>query len=604
MFKSDTRMNNSAKLDIKCFRRFWRIRGIIFPGFPLTNLLMFITLLLLALFEELIIYQVGVVPSRFYEALENKDLTSFKEVALLSFFYIALNSFLKSGDSYLSKLLDISWRKCLTESLHTSYFRGKAYYQLSSMQEVIDNPDQRISQDVKKFCSQLSQMASKVVVSPFTLTYYTYQCFISTSWQGPVSLFVYFIIGTCINKLLMSPVVSAVVAQDKLEGNFRFKHMQIRVHAESVAFYRAGTMEHRSTNRHLQSLLQMQRHVVNREFWLKLFMNTFDYMGSIFSYIAIAIPIFSGLYDDLSPAQLGALVSKNGFVCIYLINCFSQLIDLSREVSDVAAYTHRIGELQEMLQKFSEEQAAQSIGENFESSWDLESSLDGGSELVPEAFSVVLVSFSVPGTDDDPLLEDLSLRLIEDHNILVTGNTGSGKTSLLRVLAGLWPTLQGKVFMFSCFGPRGIMFLPQKPYFTDGTLRNQVTFPLPEIFPVTEHDDERIIRFLKYVGLSCLLGRTGGLDEPVEWSWYNVLSPGEMQRLTFARLFYHQPKFVVMDESTSALTEETESEMYRMCGHLGITVLSVGHRSSLNKHHDCVLRLKGKRSWEFKQLHA
>ncbi|XP_064420956.1 ATP-binding cassette sub-family D member 4 isoform X2 [Latimeria chalumnae] len=531
------------KVDLQFLRRLRRILAILFPSWASQTTLMFATLLFVTLLEQLVIYQVGVIPSHFYEVLGSKDLNRFKSLTFLAVVFILVNSTLKSFDQYVSSLIYVNWRKNLTEHLHQYYFRGKMYYTLNVLREDIDNPDQRISQDVERFCKQTSSMASKLLISPFTLAYYTYQCFCSTGWLGPVSIFAYFVIGTIVNKILMGPIVSTLVQQEKLEGDFRFKHMQVRVNAESAAFYRAGKVEHMRTNRRLQSLLQKQRELMNKELWLYIGINTFDYLGSILSYIVIAIPIFSGIYDSLTPAELSALVSKNAFVSIYLISCFSQLIDLSTTVSDVAGYTHRIGELQEVLLQLSRKQVDGDW--TADDSWDFDSVPGEQAVPVDTAFILERVSFSPPGSEE-PLVKDLNLKITQGSNLMIMGNTGTGKTSLLRVLNGLWESTQGCVRMVSCFGPHGVLFLPQKPFFTDGTLREQVIYPLKEIYPVTGAvDDERILRFLRMAGLLSLLKRTGGLDTKVDWNWYDVLSPGEMQRLSFVRLFYLQPKYAV-----------------------------------------------------------
>ncbi|XP_065609092.1 lysosomal cobalamin transporter ABCD4 isoform X3 [Cyrtonyx montezumae] len=549
------------RLDVLFVRRFLRIQAMLFPRWPSPNALMFLTLLGVAVLEQLVIYQVGVIPSQYYEVLGNKDFSGFKVLTAIALTLIVVNSTLKSFDQFICNLLD-----------------------------------QRISQDVERFCRQLSSMASKLVISPFTLAYYTYQCFHSTGWLGPVSIFGYFIIGTIVNKVLMSPIVSKLVQQEKLEGDFRFKHMQIRVNAEPAAFYRAGQVEHMRTNRRLQSLLQTQRELIGKELWLYIGINTFDYLGSILSYVIIAIPIFSGVYGDLSPTELSALVSKNAFVSIYLISCFSQLIDLSSTVTDVAGYTHRIGELQETLLSLGR-RGNESYSEA--KAWDSDSS-DSGEDPEPRdtAFLLERVTLSVPSSGK-LLIKDLSLRISQGDSLMIMGNTGTGKTSLLRVLGGLWESTQGSVQMLTCFGPRGVVFLPQRPFFTDGSLREQVIYPLKEIYPVSgSADDERIVQFLELAGLTDLLARAGGLDEQVDWNWYDALSPGEMQRLSFARLFYLQPRYAVLDEATSALTEEVEHDLYRVCLQLGMTLISVGHRASLEKFHSWILKLHGGGKWE------
>uniref|UniRef100_A0AAZ3PAA3 ATP-binding cassette sub-family D member 4 n=1 Tax=Oncorhynchus tshawytscha TaxID=74940 RepID=A0AAZ3PAA3_ONCTS len=548
---------------------------VLFPSWSSQNVLMLGTLVGVTLTGMMIIYQVGVIPSQFYEALSDKDYGAFKNLAGLAFLLILLNSTLKSVDQYICSLMSVSWRKSLTESLHRAYFQGNVYYTLNVLREDIDNPDQRISQDTERLCKQMSTMVSRLIISPFTLVYYTYQCFYSTGWIGPVSIFGYFIVGTITNKILMGPIVSTLFEQEKLEGDFRFKHMQIRSNAESAAFYRAGKVEHMRTDRRLQTLLRCQKSLMNKELWLYIGVNTFDYLGGILSYIIISIPIFSGVYNNLSPGELSALISKNAFVCIYLISCFSQLIDLSTTLSDVAGYTHRIGELREVMDDILRTRCDYDPANCSSSSPPLPSPSSDKvhSGPVDTAFILDCVSYKSPFSEQ-LLVEELSIKISQGSNLLVVGNTGTGKTSLLRVLNRLWEADSGYVQMTTCFGPRGILFLPQKPYLTDGTLREQ----------------------------SSLLKRTGGLDEPVDWNWYDVLSPGEMQRLCFARLFYLQPKYAVLDEATSALTEDAEGQMYRGCKQLGMTLVSLGHRRSLEKYHDVSLKLCGEGRWELTKL--
>ncbi|XP_052502333.1 lysosomal cobalamin transporter ABCD4 isoform X1 [Budorcas taxicolor] len=598
---SAPRPGGRPRLDLQFLQRFLQIQKVLFPSWSSQNALMFLTLLCVALLEQLVIYRVGLIPSQYFGVLGNKDLNGFKTLTFLSVVLIVLNSVLKSFDQFTCNLLYVSWRKDLTEHLHRLYFRGRVYYTLNVLRDDVDNPDQRISQDVERFCRQLSSMASKLIISPFTLVYYTYQCFRSTSWLGPVSIFGYFILGTVVNRVLMSPIVAKLVQQEKLEGDFRFKHMQIRVNAEPAAFFRAGHVEHMRTDRRLQQLLQTQRDLMSKELWLCIGINMFDYLGSILSYIVIAIPIFSGVYRDLSPTELSSLVSKNAFVCLYLINCFSQLIELSTTLSDVAGYTHRIGELQETLLDMNpKSQDGEFLDE---SQWDLARGPgEPATEPADTAFLLEWVCIYAPSSHK-PLIKDLSLKISEGQSLLITGNTGTGKTSLLRVLGGLWASARGSVQMLADFGPHGVLFLPQKPFFTDGTLREQVIYPLKEIYPDSgSTDDERIMRFLELAGLSSLVARTKGLDQQVDWNWYDVLSPGEMQRLSFARLFYLQPKYAVLDEATSALTEEVESELYRIGQQLGMTFISVGHRRSLEKFHSLVLRLCGDGRWELTRI--
>uniref|UniRef100_A0A8C1D793 ATP-binding cassette, sub-family D (ALD), member 4 n=1 Tax=Cyprinus carpio carpio TaxID=630221 RepID=A0A8C1D793_CYPCA len=568
--------SSRPKLDWRFVQRFCRILKILFPSWSNQSVRMFLTLLGVTLSVQLVIYQVGLIPSQFYEVLSEKNYGKFKNLVLFAVMLILINSTLKSLDQYISSLLYVSWRKSLTEELHRTYFKGRVYYTLNVLCKDIDNPDQRISQDVERLCKQMSTMASRLLISPFTVTYYTYQCFNSAGWIGFVSIFGYFVVGSILNKILIGPIVSMLVEQEKLEGDFRFKHMQIRVNAEAAAFYRAGKVEHMRTDRRLQMLLSTQRSLMNKELWLYIGVNTFDYLGSILSYIVIAIPIFAGDYDGLTPGELSALVSKNAFVCIYLINCFTQLIDLSTTV---------LLKTQCYYDSFSRVLYIYTF------------SIYIHSVPADTAFVLDRLSYKSP-VSEELLVKDLTLKISQGTHMLVVGNTGTGKTSLLRVLNGLWEACNGSVEMTTCFGPRGVLFLPQKAYLTDGTLREQVR----KEKTYSTYNKVLLHVFMYFVCQSNLLSRIGGLDTKVDWNWYDVLSPGEMQRLCFARLFYLQPKYAVLDEATSALTEEAEGQLYKACKQLGMTLISLGHRSTLKKHHDIMLRLCGGGQWELTKL--
>jgi len=593
------RSQGKFKLDRLFLKRFWRCLKVMFPGWLAPSTVLFVLLLGVSLAEQMLVYNTGLIPSRFYEVLGERDSTGFKSLLVAASLLIIGTALGDSAVKFVSRILYVKWRGLLTTRLHSGYFKNSAYYKLNVLQDKLDNIDQRITQDVERFCDVFRKASIVFIISPFTVGYYTYQCYKSSGYLGPLLIYGYFIVGTIVNKLIMTPIVTLVVKQEKLEGDFRFKHMQIRGNAESIAFYRSGGLEKRKTNSRLQTLLQTQQRLINFECILFFAINVFDYLGAIFSYFIIAIAVFSGKYDNLSTAELAGQISRNSFFAMYLINCGSKIIDLSNDISNMAGYVHRMGQL---LEYFAENDSQQQQKENQDSLRDENQATHDNDTI----FKLSCVSYAPPNCTD-PLVKDLELEITQGKNILITGSTGSGKSSLFRILSGIWSPISGEVMRFLPFSPKAVFFLPQKTFVTDGTLRQQITYPHEDLIyrdycESVGKENEKLLEILDTVGLTTLCSRVGGLDSPVESNWEDMLSPGEMQRMSFARLFFHRPLIALLDEATSALDVPSETRLYSVCKQLGITVVSVGHRESLRQLHDYNLKLDGEGGWEYKKI--
>lgn len=615
----------SYGLDFLFLKRFANILRILFPEVLSKISALFLLLLVVAAGEQVAVYFVGLIPSNFYHVLPAKDWQGFWETLFQSLLYIVLVASIKSGKQYISSILYIHWRESLTMHIHREYFQNDNYYQINILGVGnIDNPDQRITQDVERLCNQFSQMAALLLVSPLTVVVYTYLCWQSVGYIGPLVIYVYFLCGSTINKFIMAPVVNYTYKQEKQEGSFRFKHVQIRSHAEAAAFYIAGDVEKSKASKKLAILLDTQMSLVHRELWLHISVNLFDYLGSIISYVVVAIPIFAGVYDD---ADIASVISKVSFQCIYLINCFSQLIDLSNQVSDIAGYSHRIGELLECMKSLKgkhfisyhpqcDQLPASSVQDSLVTYSDKEllvNQTDSEHQDEPSeehslesygsnsAFHLEDVTIGTP-SNQEILVQDLTLEITQGRNLLIMGATGSGKTSLLRVLKGLWPLHCGKIRRYMSILEKDVMFVPQKPFLSDGTLRQQVTYPNTKSEKTTSTDDARIKNILELVGLEHIYKRCEGLDVPVDWNWSDILTPGETQCLSFARILYSKPILAILDEATSGLSSTQEEGLYQMLITQGMTVVSVGHRDRLKKFHDSLLTLEGNGKWRLEDI--
>jgi len=198
----------------------------------------------------------------------------------------------------------------------------------------------------------------------------------------------------------------------------------------------------------------------------------------------------------------------------------------------------------------------------------------------------------------DVLIQEMNFEVQSGMNVLVCGPNGCGKSSLFRILGELWP-LFGGIMTKPAKGK--LFYIPQRPYMTLGTLRDQVIYPdTAEDMARKGRKDSDLEKFLELVQLSYILLREGGWD--VVHDWMDVLSGGEKQRIAMARLFYHAPQFAILDECTSAVSVDVEGSMYQYCREVGITLFTVSHRKSLWKHHEYYLHMDGRGAYEFKRI--
>ncbi|XP_045609331.1 LOW QUALITY PROTEIN: lysosomal cobalamin transporter ABCD4 [Procambarus clarkii] len=611
--------------DLHMFRRLWKIIRIIFPGWYSVPSGLFFLLLLLCFLEQYLAYYMGLVPSKYYTVFNDRDKQEFLYLTLKACGLIFSIASVISVKKYIESVLYITWRQILCRAVHRLYFSGINYYSLNILDKTVDNPDQRMTQDVDKLCLTLATITTKVIISPFQIGYYTYKVFVGTGWLGTLSIYGLFFLGSVVNKLVMSPVVRFVIKQEKCEGNFRFKHMQVRVNSESISFHVSGLVESFKTNQSLDTLIRSQQKLFNRQIMLNMTRYVFDYLGSIISYLAIAIPIFGGKFGDTK--DISSIVSAYSFICIYLVYSLTSLVDLGSQVVLLSGVTHRVAQLVECLLKLQTEwdittlQASSSfanitqnlirrpdVGEGCSS--DSRCLLDENTENEPTvceedqkpiniAFILNDVDIIAPGSTK-PLVTNLDLHIHKGENLLIMGPSSSGKSSILRILGGLWPAARGTVAHDFPPGPKSVIFLPQKSLLTNGSLLEQIIYPLRQDpnNPISNDTCEDILNLLDSLHMRGLVNRSGGLNNDPEWNWSDALSPGEMQRVCFLRLLYHRPQFAFLDEATSALSLDVEEQLYKACLQHNITLVSVGHRHSLTKYHNYLITLDGTGGWK------
>ncbi len=549
-------------------RQFWRLAWPYFtPKRSWKPLLTVALVLLLALFAVRMNVLFSFWSKDFYDAVQALDASKFWLFMGLFGVLASIHVVRELFTYYVQQSFEIHWRTWLNEKLSNDWLERGAYYRGQFVPEPTDNPDQRIQVDIASFVTfslSLSIGAIRALVSlvEFTIILWALSGALAL-WgveipRGMVFLvYLYVLVATVFAFKIGRPLIQLNFLNEKLGADFRYALMRLREYSENIAFYRGENVERNTLFSRFQALI--------KNIWAIVF-RTLKFNGFNLTVSQIAV-IFPWLIQ--APRFLAGQI----------------------KLGDVMQTARAFGEVEEALSFF------RMSYDNFAQYRAVLNRLTGFMEANQQARDLPVVQtqeqlaglslqgVTVQRPDGAPLLQDLNFSLGAGESLLVKGASGSGKTTLLRTLAGLWPYAAGVVAR--PVGARAL-FLSQKPYLPLGSLRTAVTYPAEQA------DDALVQTALRKVQLGHLLGR---LDEEADWS--RILSLGEQQRLAFARLLINQPHIAFLDEATSATDEGLEHALYELLRHElpQCTLISVGHRSTLNGFHQRKLELQGEGRW-------
>ena len=527
-----------------------------------------ITLLLLALTVGAVQILMSYAGRDFMNAIEHKKPDDYWRA--LRWYLCTFAMAVPVGVYYrwVEERLALLWREWMAQHLVKRYFNNRAYFRLLGSDSV-DNPDQRISEDVRNFT--INSLAFLLIILNAVVTLVS---FISVLWMISGTLVsilvVYAIAGTAISIAIGRKLVRLHYHQYEKEADFRYGLVRVRNNAESIAFYRGEKREHLDLFNRLSAAVSNMRVIIIRNRNLAFFTNSYNYLA-----LVLPILVVAPLYMRGQVGMGGVTQAAEAFARV--LAAFSLIITQFGGLSSYLAGVQRLGTLWDQLDEHDAEE--QRIAD------------EATREPAENCQIVKLEKLTIctPGKAKI-LVNELTFELNTGQSLLIMGASGTGKSSVLRTIAGLWYGGSG-LLERPAFDQ--LMFLPQRPYMVEGCLRNQLLYPYPE----RGASDEEIRKVVDEVNLSDIFARADNdLDRIVDWK--NVLSLGEQQRVGFARLFLRKPRFAFLDEATSALDEKNQQHMYERVRDSGIGYISVGHRESLIPYHDRLLTLDRSGSWK------
>ena len=513
----------------------------------------------------------------FYNALQAFDRGElFRQLGffcILVFFAISMSVY----GLYLSQMLQIRWRRWLTNRYLGAWLAEQAYYQLE-LGGRTDNPDQRIAEDLNQFTTFVLSLSVGLISSVVSLI-----SFLVILWglSGPADLpigtwvtlhipaylvwaaLLYAGIGTWLTVKIGQPLVPLNYARQRFEADFRFGLIRLRENAESVALYGGEPVELKLCQERFGSVFENFRQIMKRQKRLTWFTLSYAQVAVIFPVVVISPRYF------LKQIGLGGLMQAvNAFS--FVQNALSFIINSYADIAAWQAVTERLGGFEERLRAVHQGTRAPR-------------------QIVFRRgnFGLTLKELDIDMPDGTPLLRAVNFAPVRGAAVLIAGASGAGKSTLIRAIAGIWPYGRGEISL----GKGPILFVPQRSYLPLGTLASALHYPHSE---KTTFSIPRLAEALEEVGLGRLADE---LEEVRNWS--QRLSLGEQQRLAFARILLLKPGLLFLDEATSALDEDSEAKLYGLlrAASWRLTMVSVGHRSTLRGFHDQILDLAAFSPW-------
>ncbi|KAH8778969.1 ATP-binding cassette sub-family D protein-like protein member 1 [Hyaloscypha finlandica] len=591
-----------VELNREFFKNLFRLLKICIPGWRSKELRLLISHSVFLVIRTLISLKVAAMDGQLVSSLVRGRGRDFL-IGIVWWMVIAVPAtFTNSMLSYHQCQLSLQYRTRLTNYIHDKYLSNMTFYSLSALDDRIKNADQLVTVDVSKFANSLAELYGNLAKPTLDMLIYNYSLSKSVGGEGLFFMSLLVQLSANVMRALTPPFGKYVADEARLEGEFRFEHSRLIDYSEEIALYNGHEAEKDTLDKGYFTLIKHVNYILRRRFTHGI-MEDFiiKYVWGALGLILCSVPVFFKIPGAVAQTMGDRTESfvTNRRLLLSSSDAFGRVMFSYKEVTELAGYTSRVATLLEVMDDIKAGHFEKTLVSDESAAEQLELMKGRGTVIESEDIEFINVPIITPG--GSVLVKALSFSMKRGDHVLVVGPNGCGKSSLFRILGGLWPVYGGTVRKPSL---SQVFYVPQRPYLSSGSLRQQIICPDSlRIMRSKGITDTDLLAILKILDLDHLVSSfPEGWDAEAEWR--DVLSGGLQQRVAMARLFYNRPKYAILDECTSSVTLEMEKVMYDHAKALGITLMTVSHRRSLWKYHSKILQFDGQGHYIFTSLDA